>query len=401
MIHAMSVPVVSALSLLATPAPDRGETVRTFHPDAARLYDGSSGFEPDDRDSFSIAVAEGNWRVSVTLGSAGHAAVTTVKTEARRLMVDRLATRPGEFVQRDFIVNVRTPLLPPPPAHAPGGARVALNQGERDSRTWDDRLTLEFSDAANVRQISIERANVPTIYLAGDSTVTDQPFEPAASWGQMLTAFAGPDIAIANHAESGETLKSFLAARRLAKILSTIRPGDYLFIQFGHNDQKEQWPQSYADPRWSYPAYLRAYIAEARARGATPILVTSPERRNFAADGTIAESLSDYAEAMRLVAHTDDVPLIDLNAYTRQLYAELGEERAAHLFNDAGRDRTHHNNAGAWILARYVADRSRAIPPGLAAAFPSTAPASPASLYRQALGIAASSAHSSRRPAGN
>ena len=86
----------------------------------------------------------------------------------------------------------------------------------------------------------------------------------------MLPRFFGADIAVANHAESGETLKSFVTELRLDKLLSTLKAGDWVMIQFGHNDQKVQWPQTYAEAATTYRAWLRTYIAEMRRRGATP-----------------------------------------------------------------------------------------------------------------------------------
>jgi len=103
---------------------------------------------------------------------------------------------------------------------------------------------------------------LPTVFLLGDSTVTDQPAEPAASWGQMLPAFFTPDIAIANHAESGETMKSFMTELRFAKVLELAKPGDWALIQFGHNDQKANWPQTYAAAETTYRDYLRTWIAD-------------------------------------------------------------------------------------------------------------------------------------------
>lgn len=364
-------------------------------------FDGRSGFESDDPASFSVAVPEGNWRVTVEIGNPAKAAVTTVKAESRRLMIDRLATRKGATITRSFVVNVRTSALDAPPLNAPGGTNVILKTGEKLSRTWDDRLTLEFSDRANVRRVTVAPADVPTIFLAGDSTVTDQRYEPAASWGQMLPAFVRDTVAVANHAESGETLKSFMTELRLAKALSTMRKGDYLFIQFGHNDQKAQWPQTYVDPEIAYPAYLRTYIAEARARGAMPVLVTSPERRNYEADGSVKDTLGTYAEAVRTVAREDGIALIDLNRFTRSLYSELGEERASLLFNDGGRDRTHHNNPGAWLLARFIAGEAKRTVPSLSDALPTADTMNTDASYRHALGIAASSATSRVRPDGN
>src|SRR5690606_27523238 len=126
-----------------------------------------------------------------------------------------------------------------------------------DALHWDEKLTLEFNGSSpQVRSITLEKVDVSTIYLVGDSTVTDQAYEPAASWGQMFPRFFEGDIAIANHAESGETLKSFITSFRFAKVLETIKAGDYLFVQFGHNDQKQQWPQTYVAADTTYQDYL-------------------------------------------------------------------------------------------------------------------------------------------------
>src|SRR5436190_10731710 len=184
----------------------------------------SGGFCTSNRPFFfSVKVPEGNFRVSVTLGNPAGNARTTVKAELRRLMLENVTTK-KETVTRTFIVNVRTPQIA-------GGGEVKLKDRERTAewRAWDDRLTLEFSGSRPcVSRIEIERADVPTLYLLGDSTVCDQPAEPFASWGQMLPRFFKPEIAIANHAESGESLRSSLGARRLDKVLSTIKAGDWL-----------------------------------------------------------------------------------------------------------------------------------------------------------------------------
>ncbi|HKE96433.1 MAG TPA: rhamnogalacturonan acetylesterase [Povalibacter sp.] len=335
--------------------------------DDARGY----GFEPARSDSgqrFSVKLPEGTYRVSIRFGDPKSDSVTTIRAETRRLMLERVVTARGKFATREFVVNVRIPALPPPPLNAPGGSAVRLKPAELTTTSWDDRLTLEFlGGRARVAALTIEPVTVPTIYLAGDSTVTDQAVEPSASWGQMLTRFFAPDVAIANHAESGETLKSFLAELRLDKILSTIRPGDWLLIQFGHNDQKAQWPQTYVEAATTYRDYLRTYIAEARRHGAIPVLVTSPERRNFDAQGHISNSHGDYPEAVRAVAREENVALIDLWSMSKTFYEALGEERAALAFADGGRDRTHHNNYGAYELARMVVAGIQAADPRLTA----------------------------------
>lgn len=326
------------------------------------------GFEPIAAGElgrrFSVKVPEGNYRVTVRLGDRKRASQTTVAAEARRLMLQDVSTARGKFIERSFIVNVRTPTLAPPPANAPGGTAVRLKPRELDSPTWDDKLTLQFiGPTAAVAAVSVTTADAPTLYLAGDSTVTDQRASPDASWGQILPRFFGDRIVVANHAESGESLKSFLTSLRLDKVLANLRQGDWLLIQFGHNDQKAQWPQTYAEAGTTYRAYLRAYIAEARRRGATPILVTSPERAHFDDSGRLVPSHGDYPEAVRAVAREDGVALIDLYAKSKALYETLGPQRILKAFANGGKDRTHHSNYGAYELARLVVEGIRAADP--------------------------------------
>ena len=127
-----------------------------------------------------------------------------------------------------------------------------------------------------------------TMFLLGDSTVTDQRYEPGASWGEMLPAFLRPDIAIANNAESGETLKSFLTGLRLDKVLGQVRPGDFALIQFGHNDQKEASPQSYAEAATTYRAICAPTSPSSggagRRRSWSPRPTGVPGRRTTASD---------------------------------------------------------------------------------------------------------------------
>ncbi len=335
------------------------------------------GFVTSDRPFFfSVKLPEGNYRVTLTLGDPDGTSVTTVKAESRRLMLQRVATGPGEFATRTIIVNLRNYLLPPPPKNAPGGDHVLLDTWEKTYGPggglvldWDNKLTLEFDPPGGARPpggpnpclcaLTIEPADVPTIFLAGDSTVTDQPREPYASWGQMLPRFFKPDVAVANHAESGETLKSFLTELRLAKILSRIKPGDYLLIQFAHNDEKKSWPQTYVEAHTTYKAYLRVYIAEARLRGAHPVLVTPMQRRFWTADGRIRNTHGDYPEAMRQVAAEEHVPLIDLERMSVAFYEALGRKRASLAFGNHGKERTHQSDYGAYEFAKCIVEGIR------------------------------------------
>ena len=302
---------------------------------------------------FSVRVPEeGNYRVTVKLGARDSETATTIKAELRRLMVEKVQTAPGKFESRTFIINVRRPQI------ADGG-EVRLKDREKNNEAWawDDKIALEFTNShPGVSTIDIEKAvNLPTVYIAGDSTSTDQSLEPFNSWGQMITAFFKPDIAVANHGESGESLRGFIGEHRLAKLMSVIKPGDYLLIQMGHNDQKEKGEGVGAFT--TYKADLKRFVAEARAHGATPILVTPVNRLTFDDAGKIANSLGDYPAAVRQAAREDNVALIDLNAMSKPFYEALGPVEAHRAF--AGSDTTHHDNYGSYELAKCVVEGIR------------------------------------------
>jgi lysophospholipase L1-like esterase len=271
-----------------------------------------------------------------------------------------LPLKKGEIKRISFVVNVRRPQIST-------GGRVSLKPREVGKLDWDDKLTLEFSDERPcVNSIQIEKTDTPiTVYLAGNSTVVDQDEEPWAAWGQMIPCFFGPGVAIANHAESGLTLGSFLNSHRLDKVLSVIKPGDYLFIEFGHNDQKEKGPQDGAYQ--SYTERLKLFVAKAREHGALPVIVTSTARRSFDADGKSVNTLGDYPEAARQVAKQENVPLIDLNRMTTAFYDALGVEDSkkalvhypAHTFPGQDQplaDNTHFNPYGAYELAKCIVE---------------------------------------------
>jgi lysophospholipase L1-like esterase len=376
----------------------------SFTPERGHGFDLGTAPSPEGKPFyFSIAVPEGNHRVTVTFGGPD-ASDNTVKAESRRLMVEGLKTMPGETVTRSFIVNVRNSAVPPPEQNAPGGSAVLLNDREQGSFTWDDKLTLEFNGATPaVRSVAIEPAGGPTVFLLGDSTVTDQRWEDGASWGQMLPRFLRPGIAVANHAESGETMKSFITGLRLAKVLSQLKAGDWVFIQFGHNDSKRQWPQTYVEAATTYQAYLRTFIAEVRLRGATPVLVTSPQRRNFDPDGKIRNSHGGYPAAMHTVAAAEKVALIDLEAGSRAFYEALGPEKSPLAFSNGGKDITHHNNYGAYELAKIIVQGIRAaqlsLEPFIGDDFAGFDPAQPDDPAR--FSLPASPQRSDLRPRGN
>jgi lysophospholipase L1-like esterase len=277
-------------------------------------------------------------------------------------MLEKVAAHANASVTRSFDTNVRVPEIAGDPAH-----HVRLKPREVGNLDWDSKLTLEFNgDRPSFRSLTIEPIKEPTIYLAGDSTVVDQDVEPWAAWGQMLPRFFRTGVVVANHAESGETIKSFVGELRFDKVMSLIQPGDYLFMQFAHNDQKPG-----AVTIDEYKKLLADYIEKARAKGATPVLVTSMNRRTFDADGKIANSLAGYPDAMREVAAAQHAALIDLNAMSKTLFEAMGPEGTLKAFmhfpanafpnqTQAISDDTHFNTYGAYELARCVVRGIRA-----------------------------------------
>lgn len=307
---------------------------------------------------------EGNWRVIVTLVNPDRAAPTTmtVKAELRRLVVEEVRIPAGGEVTRSFIVNTRVPQIAARGGIAAGVVKLkAPRESVQEAWAWDDAVTLEFNGAKPaVRSVTIEPVDVPTIFLIGDSTVCDQSLEPYNSWGQMLPRFFKPDVAIANHAESGETYRDSIGRRRLDKIISVMRPGDWLVMQFGHNDQK-QIAAGTGAPFTTYKAEMRAHIAAVRKAGGHPVVVSPMERRGFDAAGKVVPSLADYARASREVAAEEGVPFIDLNSMSVRLYEVLGPERSALAFAapKGAQDNTHHNNYGSYQLAKCVVQAIR------------------------------------------
>jgi lysophospholipase L1-like esterase len=303
---------------------------------------------------FSVNVPEGNYRVTVELGSNA-ASVTTVRAESRRLMLEKIATAAGKSAKRSFDVNVRYVRINSAPANL-----VHLKSHEDESLDWDTKLTLEFNgEHPGFRSITIAPIDEPTIYLAGDSTVVDQRTEPWTAWGQILPRFFRTGIVISNQAESGETMRSFENEKRFEKIFSTIKKGDYLFFQFAHNDQK---PEN-GVPLDLYRKLLATYIDKARAAGATPVLVTSTMRRAFDDNGKIKDTFAGYPQAMQEIAKEKRVTLIDLNAMSKTMWESMGVEGSIKAFvhypantfpnqTAAIADNTHFNAYGAYELAR-------------------------------------------------
>ncbi|MBP5770186.1 MAG: rhamnogalacturonan acetylesterase [Bacteroidaceae bacterium] len=308
---------------------------------------------------FSVRVPDGNYRVRVTLGSRRRASQTMVRAESRRLMVEEVKLKKGATATITFLVNKRSPRIN-------DGQSVALKPREHTYLNWDDRLTLEFNGSAPaVQHITVERDTVaPTVFLCGNSTVVDQESEPYASWGQMVPRWFGDRVCIANYGESGLTAGTFLGQRRLDKVLAELKPGDYVFCEFGHNDQKEHRA---GDGAWYHFAHnLKIFIDRVREAGGRILFLTPTQRRSFDDSRQhIKETHLDYPDAMRAVAKREGVPVIELHDMTRTFFETLGFEgsKRSLVHYPAGTypgqdkplaDNTHFNPYGAYEVAKMV-----------------------------------------------
>lgn len=310
---------------------------------------------------FSVAIPEGNYDIILNLGDTKAVSQTTVRVENRRLMLNHMKTKQGEVVEKTITVHVKDSIIRNQKGEKIG--MVKLKPRERKYLHWDNLLTIEFNDKSpKVCSVIIQpNKTAKTIYLTADSTVVDAQYEPWASWGQMLPYFFVPkEVVIANYAESGETLKAFEDRHRIDKIWNLIKPGDYLFIQFGHNDQK------YGNSEKSgYKKRLKEWIQKAKQLGATPVLITSMNRRVFDENNKIINTLDDFPDAMREIAKEEKVNLIDLNTLSKTLFEAMGPELSKKAFvyypantypnqpNDLADD-THFNPYGAYELANCV-----------------------------------------------
>ncbi|WP_052723621.1 rhamnogalacturonan acetylesterase [Paenibacillus wulumuqiensis] len=209
----------------------------------------------------------------------------------------------------------------------------------------------------------------PVVYLAGDSTVqtyTDAQ-RPQAGWGQMIGRYFDQGVTFSNHAISGRSTRTFIEQGRLDDILSEIQPGDYLLIQFGHNDANQAKPDRYT-PVGDYKRYLHKYVQGARDHGAAPVLITPMGTRTIdKTSGRFQLSFPEYVQAMKQVAAETGTPLLDLSASSVAYYNSIGAEATKQLFlytapgqyaafAAGSADDVHFQEYGADRIARLVAD---------------------------------------------
>ncbi|WIM41170.1 GDSL-type esterase/lipase family protein [Paenibacillus sp. PK4536] len=247
---------------------------------------------------------------------------------------------------------------------------AAEDQAEQNHTSFPS-TTEQVEQVQSVINNTYEQESVvvsnPTVYLAGDSTVQTYATskQPQAGWGQMIDRYLDEKVKISNQAIGGRSSRSFIEQGRLDTILNQIQPGDYLMIQFGHNDADTK-PERYT-PVPDYKVYLKQYIDGARAHGATPILVTPVGRRDFnTTTGQFNISFPNYVTAMKEVATQTNTKLIDLSARSVAYYNSIGAEESKKVFlhvpagvypnfPDGVVDNTHFQEYGAIQIARLVA----------------------------------------------
>lgn len=207
------------------------------------------------------------------------------------------------------------------------------------------------------------------IFWAGDSTVQTNDYStfPQNGIGQVFSIFLKEGYRVENHARNGRSTKSFLDEGRFETIKEQIGEGDFLFIQFGHNDEKKEDPARYTDPASSFRENLRLFVDAARSRNARPVLITPLERRCFDEEGRLGQGAhGDYVAAMKQAAREWDVPLVDLHGMSRAALEKAGEvkSRSWYMFFERGeyeehpeesRDNTHLRYAGAVKFAGLIA----------------------------------------------
>lgn len=212
----------------------------------------------------------------------------------------------------------------------------------------------------------------PRVYLVGDSTMANKPLDlPERGWGMALGAHFTGGVTVENHAQNGRSTKSFIDEGRWDKVVAGLKDGDFVVIQFSHNDEKKEDPKRYTDPATSFRENLRRFIADARRKGATPLLATPVCRRKFDAAGKLVLTHGDYPGAMRAVAKETGTPLLELERATARWLQEAGDVPSRKFFMwiepgvypkipDGRKDDTHFVEAGAQAVAALAVAEIRA-----------------------------------------
>lgn len=301
---------------------------------------------------FSVVLPQGNYEVTFIFGDGENESETTVWAENRKLMFDRVTTAGGVFsTQSVSLRRMETKSID-------GSVTMSIKDREKDYRTWDNKLTFIISGKAPaIAGLEIKpKTDVTTLWLCGNSTVVDQLTAPWAGWGQMSPGFFKSSLAVANYAESGLTASGFYSMKRLAKILAEVKKGDYVTVQFAHNDQKN------ANDVANYETTLTKYANEIKAKGAIPLFVTSTARQGELDPKT---SVGGLPEKMRALGKKLGVTVLDLNQHSINLQNALGNNKEK-LYMYTASDKTHFCEYGAYELARAILEEIKSKVPDLA-----------------------------------
>lgn len=291
--------------------------------------------------TIDLNAPNGTYEVTVTV--TAHEDITfTIYSQSRRVMVQECEMKKGET--RDFTFNVSV----------------------RDYHRHDEEYTALSGITVNIACdgdfsaiATASPVDIPTVYIAGDSTVTDQPanypYTPTATycgWGQMFPQLLKEGIAVENQSQSGSSTMDFIDIN-LTAFEDSIKEGDFLIIEFGHNDQKIKELGAYT----GYTENLNYLVDLARKKGATPIICSPINRILFLEDGSLLNLLGDYRNAVKKVCEEKNVPFIDLWTRTTEFFTRAGAVKAWDYFWGDGKDRdyTHTNDIGGNIIARFVA----------------------------------------------
>jgi lysophospholipase L1-like esterase len=240
-------------------------------------------------------------------------------------------------------------------------------------------LVLLMSAALVVGQVTAAKSGTVTIYLAGDSTMAQKLPEkrPETGWGEMLGSFFKEGkVTIDNRAQNGRSTRTFIEEKRWQAIVEQLKEGDYVFIQFGHNDESKEKVDRYTPPA-DYRNNLVRFITDVRDRKAFPVLLTPVMRRRFDKDGTVQDTHGEYPDIVRSVAAEYRVPLIDMHRSSATVLQQYGPEESRKLFLQLKpdenpnypkgvEDNTHFNPLGARVMAGLAVDAIRQQKLGLA-----------------------------------
>ncbi len=280
-------------------------------------------------------LGEGEYRLKLR-AEARDSSLLTVTDGHRRFLLRDFPMRVGEARDFTFALAVRRADFQKKPPY------------------MGDAIELKISGGCRVGA-EIEPAELPVVYCLGDSTVCDQEYDGGdeltrcCGWGQTLGLFLGGEYAVSNHAEQGTHTADCLACHS-KPVMSRLRPGDAVLMQFGHNDQK----QSFLRPFEGYKENLIRLARLTAERGAKPVICT-PINRLIYVDGRLNTYLDDYAAAAREAAKETGAGLIDLHAYTSEAYLRMGKSAEELFYHSPDLDRTHPNDRGAVFIGEKVA----------------------------------------------